>query len=82
MKTELAKNRLKPLYKKAQNHFGPNNNPCLDQIITIKKPNLDQIITSQHIYIYIYICICICVYIYMCCEYINWAKFGFFLKRH
>ena len=27
---------------KPQNHLGPVNNPCLDQLITIKKPNLDH----------------------------------------
>ena len=31
----------------------------------LKGPNLDQIITSQHIYIYIYIYVCACMYVNM-----------------
>ena len=41
-----------------------SNKANLDQLITIKPSNLDQLLTPQHAYIYIYVWICMCIYVY------------------
>ena len=59
---KIPKKHYKTGEKQPKTNLGPNFDATLDQVLTQKTQNLDQVLTLQHIYIYTYI------YIYIYCS--------------